>query len=205
MAEDERGAGWRGIVPTTQDYYIDVISISNDEFDYTLDVYVSPLSQTNPATTVFPRMHPFNAAYMQGIFDSGLPAMLPPSFPAGSGLPEVVPYPIFTDSNSYAYSLDYGAECQGAGACHYGAFTAAANSTSAIIGLNGFPFNAGAAQKVSLEHGITGYFIDSTCGANCSDATIWWMYNGYQYSLGLKGSRDQVIALANAAINNSVP
>jgi hypothetical protein len=205
MAESERGSGWRGIVPTTQEYYIDVISVSNNEFDYTLDVYVSALTQGNPATNVFPKVHPFNAAYMQGIFDSGLPAMLPPSFPSGGGLPEVVPYFIFTDSNSYAYSLDYGADCQGGGACHYGSFTAAANSTGAIISINGFPFNAGTAQKVPLDRGITGYFMDSTCGASCSDAAVWWMYNGYQYSLGMKASRDQIIATANAAINNSIP
>jgi len=205
MAESERGSGWRGIVPTTQEYYIDVISISNSDFDYTLDVYVSALSQANPATTVFPRVHPFDAAYMQGIFDTGFPAMLPSNFPVGSGLPAIVPYLIFTDSNSYAFSLDYGSDCMGGGACHYGAFTAAANSTGAIISMNGFPFNPGTAQKVALERGITGYFMDSTCGANCSDATVWWMYNGYQYSLGLKGTRDQVIATANTAINNSIP
>jgi hypothetical protein len=204
--EEERVSGWRGIVPTTQDYYIDVISNSNSDLDYTLDVYVSALSQTsNSASTVFPKVHPFNAAYMQGIFDTGLSAMLPPSFPSGGGLPEVVPYFIYSDSNSYAYSLDYGSDCQGGGACHYGAFTAAANSTGAIISMNGFPFNSGTAQKVSLDKGITGYFMDSACGASCSDATVWWMYNGYQYSLGLKASRDQVIAMANAAINNSVP
>jgi len=205
MSEDERGSGIRLIVPTTQEYYIDVISVSNSDFDYTLDVYVSALTQGNPATNVFPKVHPFSAAYMQGLFDSGLSVMLPPSFPSGAGLPEVVPSFIYADSNSYAYNLDYGADCMGAGACHYGTFTAAANSTGAIISMNGFPFNSGTAQKVALDRGITGYFMDSTCGASCSDATIWWMYNGYQYSLGLKASRDQVIAMANAAINNSIP
>ena len=205
MTEEERGAGWRGIVPTTQDYSIEVISISKSDFDYTLDVYVSALSQANPATTVFPRVHPFSPAYMQSILDTGFTAMLPPSFPVGSGLPAVVPYQIFTDSNSYAYSLDYGPDCQGAGACHYGSFTAAVNSTGAIIGMNGFPFSSGSAKKISLDRGITGYFMDSTCGANCSDAAVWWMYNGHQYSLGLKGTRDQIISLANAAINNSIP
>jgi len=205
MAEDERGSGWRGIVPTTQDYYIDVISISNSEFDYTLDVSVSALSQTNPAAKVFPRMQPFAAGYMQAITNTGSPVMLPPSFPVGEGLPAVVPYLIFADANSYAFSLDYGDTCQGAGACHYGSITAAANSTNIPISLNGFPFSIGTAQNVSLDRGITGYFIDASCGANCSDATVWWMYGGYQYSLGLNGSRDQVIALANETINNSMP
>jgi hypothetical protein len=203
--EEERVSGWRGIVPTTQDYYIDVISNSNSDLDYTLDVYISAASQSNSATNIFPKVHPFNAAYMQGIFDTGFPSMLPPSFPAGDGLPAVAPYLIFSDTNSYAYDLGYGSDCQGGGACHYGSFTLAANSTGSFIGLNGFPYEAGRAQKVSLDRGITGYFVDSACGANCSDAMIWWMYNGYQYSLGLKGSRDQVIALANAAINNSIP
>jgi hypothetical protein len=44
------------------------------------------------------------------------------------------------------------------------------------------------------------------CGANCDDARLWWIYDGYEYMLGLKAGRyEDVVALANAAIVNSVP
>ncbi|MCJ7566522.1 MAG: hypothetical protein MUO58_03160, partial [Anaerolineales bacterium] len=61
------------------------------------------------------------------------------------------------------------------------------------------------AQVVDLAHGITGYFVPAVCGANCDDARLWWIYDGYEYMLGLKGGvMEAVISLANAAIENSV-
>jgi hypothetical protein len=57
-----------------------------------------------------------------------------------------------------------------------------------------------------LEKGIPGYFVASVCGANCSDAQVFWIYNEVEYMVGLKGaSQDDVVALANAMIANSIP
>lgn len=39
---------------------------------------------------------------------------------------------------------------------------------------------------ITLTYGIQGYFVPSVCGANCSDALVFWIYDGYQYMLGLK-------------------
>ncbi|MEE9513723.1 MAG: hypothetical protein V3V46_06565, partial [Anaerolineales bacterium] len=73
------------------------------------------------------------------------------------------------------------------------------------IGSSSFPFALEDAQVVNLAHGITGYFVSAVCGANCDDARLWWIYEGYEYMLGLKAGRyEDVVTLANAAILNSV-
>ncbi len=62
------------------------------------------------------------------------------------------------------------------------------------------------AQQVKLAFDIPAYFIESNCGANCSDAVVYWIYEGYEYMLGLSaGTSENVISLANAAITNSIP
>ena len=132
--------------------------------------------------------------------------MLPPEFQVESGQPAIVLYKINTTSGEYEFSLDYGSDCHGAGACHYGVITGKKTSAPIPVGTSNFPFEAEYAEQVSLAKNITGYFFDSTCGANCNDATVWWIYAGYQYMLGLKaGPRDNVLTLANAAITNSIP
>jgi hypothetical protein len=57
-------------------------------------------------------------------------------------------------------------------------------------------------RRVTLAKGITGYFVDFGCGANCSDATLTWRQKGVQYTLGLKaGKRESLIKMANSAIS----
>jgi len=207
LISDHAGAStWIGVLPATQDYYIDVISQDAGILDYHLEISVPPLPQ--PTTSeVFPKEEPFEFGYMQAIVGWGVPPMLPPAFPAEAGLPPVLPSAITTELGIYVFILEYGADCLGAGACHYGVIGGMENSTTVIDHFNTYyPFEAERAEQVELANGITGYFIESVCGANCSDATIWWIYDGYQYMLGLKaGPRETLIGLANGAITNSVP
>jgi hypothetical protein len=157
---------------------------------------------------VYPKIEPFSGGLMQSLVAHTVPVMLPPEFPTQPGQPEIVPYLIGAQEGEYEASLDYGTDCQGAGACHYGVITGMRMPAAVAVpvGTTNFPFDAGRAEQVSLEKGVTGYFVDATCGANCNDSQVWWVYDGYQYSIGLKaGPRDMVIALANAAINNSIP
>lgn len=43
--------------------------------------------------------------------------------------------------------------------------------------------------------------MEANCGDNSSDDVIYWVYEGYEYLLGLKaGSHEKLIELANAAI-----
>jgi hypothetical protein len=196
---------WAGILPFTQDYYIDVKSISAQPIAYTLEVIIPPASSTGEGN-VFPQVEPFPFGEMQSIVLAGVPPMLPPEFPVEEGLPEVVAFMLTMEDGQYEVSLDYGVDCHGVGACHYGSMAGMKVDSGIIVGMSSYPFAREDAQVVDLAHGITGYFVPAVCGANCDDARLWWIYEGYEYMLGLKAGRyEDVVALANAAILNSVP
>ncbi len=197
--------GWSGALPFTQEYYIDVKSIGTQPMAFILEVIIPPASATG-AGQVFPQVEPFPFGEMQMIVLSGVPPMLPPEFPVEGGLPDLVPFMLTMDEGEYEFSLDYGMDCHGAGACHYGAMAGMKVDTGTPIETSSFPFILEDAQVVDLALGITGYFVPAVCGANCDDARLWWIYDGYEYMLGLKAGRyEDVVALANAAIVNSVP
>ena len=197
--------GWVGSLPSTQDYYIDVKSISAKQVAYTLEVIIPPASSTGDGN-VFPQVEPFPFGDMQSIVLAGVPPMMPPGFPVEEGLPEVVAFMLTMEDGQYEVSLDYGVDCQGVGACHYGSMAGMRVDSVIPVGMSNFPFALEDALVVDLEHGITGYFVPAVCGANCDDARLWWIYEGYEYMLGLKAGRfEDVVALANAAILNSVP
>ncbi len=163
------------------------------------------LAATNPGDAtnkVLPLDVPIGFEFLFGL---GEPLMLPPEFPVGEGLPAVQPYVITAEPGEYEISLDYGADCQGAGACHYGSLTGKTVDSSVPVGTRNYFFEQDRAQQVTLAQGIQGYFIESVCGANCSDALLFWIYDGYQYMLGIKaGPQADVVNLANAAIENSI-
>jgi hypothetical protein len=206
LISDHAGAtSWTGALPLTQDYYIDVRSLSGETLDYTLGVSI-PQNSRPVSAEVFPRIEPFPFGHMQSMFIAGVPPMLPPEFPSLEGQPAIVPYVISAVDGEVNFSLDYGNECMGTGYCHYGVYTGMQTASPVPVGTSLYPFESDRAEQVMLEKGITGYFVDAVCGANCNDSQVWWVYGGYQYSIGLKaGPRDLVIALANAAIANSVP
>ncbi|MEH2404819.1 hypothetical protein [Nostoc sp.] len=93
----------------------------------------------------------------------------------------------------YEILLAFTPDCNGASACRLGVISAQA-VTHKIPRLSGKP--------VSLAKGITGYFVDFTCGAGCSDATLTWRQQGVQYVVGVKaGDRTSLVKMANSAIN----
>jgi hypothetical protein len=194
--------GWSGPLPFTQDYYVDVKSISGLPVAYLLEIIIPPASTSQ----VFPQVEPFPFGEMQSIVLTGVPPMLPPEFPAEEGLPDVVPFMLTMADGEYELSLDYGVDCQGAGACHYGSMGGMRVDSEVPVGTSSVPLVLEDAQVVDLSHDITGYFVPAVCGASCGDAYMWWIYEGYQYMLGLKaGTYEDVVTLANAAILNSVP
>lgn len=196
---------WTGELPITQDYLIDVKSISSANVPYILEVIIPPQSGA-AGGDVFPVIEPFAFGEMQTIVLSGVPPMLPPDFPVEEGMPEIFPYFYSSEEGIYETSLDYGADCLGAGACHYGSMMGKVAESDLPSGSRLFPLDIGAAEKVDLSKNVQGYFIPSECGANCSDTQIFWTYKGYEYMVGLKASSlEDVRALAKAAIMNSVP
>ncbi|MCP4539008.1 MAG: hypothetical protein GY832_17875 [Chloroflexi bacterium] len=197
---------WVGVLPLTQDYFIDIQSVAQEAVDYVLEVTIPSAADTG-AISGLPRVVPPEfQPYMQSLVDAGVPPMLPPEFPVEQGLLVIYPYLFTVDVGEYELSLDYGEDCQGAGACHYGSMSGKQVDSSEPMGTRTFPFDIGRARTVALANGITGYFSEAVCMANCNDATVYWIYNGYQYMVGLKaGPEANVVALANAAILNFEP
>ncbi len=205
ISDHADAVSWEGTLPATQDYYIDVLSHDSGIFDYMLEVIIPPIGGVNGR--VHPSVEPFGGGYMQGLMAHAVPLILPPSFPLADGTPaEVVPYLYKGVNGVYEASLDYGADCQGSGACLYGSMMGSLVNGSLPVGTDYFPLDLAQAKIVTLEKGISGYFVESFCGANCSDARVFWVYDGYQYMLGIKGAPEaNVLALVNAAILNSIP
>lgn len=132
--------------------------------------------------------------------------MLPAEFPVDDGMPAIFPYVYAAESGRYELSLDFGEDCLGAGVCHYGSMMVQRASSNIPLGTEYNFINVWTAQKVILEKGIQGYFVESVCGANCSDAQVFWVYNGFEYMVGLKGAPvEMVVSMANAMISNSIP
>ncbi|MBC6473086.1 MAG: hypothetical protein GDA48_09935 [Hormoscilla sp. GM102CHS1] len=97
--------------------------------------------------------------------------------------------------------LNYARRCYGGTACRLGIITTE-KLTQAQEKLTGTVLEK---SETSLGTGITGYFVDGTCGANCSDATISWDQNGSRYTLGLKASKKEtLVEMANELGENGL-
>jgi len=201
ISDHADATNWVGVLPLTQDYLIDVVSVAQVPVDYALEIIIPPATNGTDEQAL-PRIVPAEfQAYLQTLLNTGVPPMLPPEFP----LSTLYPYIYIAEPGEYELSLDIIADCQGAGACHYGSMAGKKVDSSVPVGTQTIPFEAERAQKVLLVNGIEGYFIESACGASCSDAQVFWIYDGYQYVLGLKAAKQSdVLDLANAAISNSI-
>jgi len=116
-------------------------------------------------------------------------------------LPKYIPYvdgenPLYAiietaTKNQYQIMLAYAPDCGGGNACRLG-FVAGEAITQKTPRLSG--------KIVSLNHNITGYFTDASCGANCSDSTLTWRQQGVQYTVGIKaGDRNSLAKMAKSA------
>ena len=58
-------------------------------------------------------------------------------------------------------------------------------------------------ETVRLARGITGYYQESSCGASCGNAWMFWEQDGYLYSVSLRVDDIKTLTkVANSAINN---
>jgi hypothetical protein len=94
---------------------------------------------------------------------------------------------------SYFLELDAAKSCHGANVCFLASFSGERGGKPAFK------------RKVSLVHGITGYFKPITCGASCSPAFMQWKEHKVLYEIELKGlpsnkERSGMTKLANSAI-----
>ncbi|MBN4003283.1 hypothetical protein [Nostoc sp. LPT] len=119
--------------------------------------------------------------------------LLPKFIPESDGENPIYAIVEAATQKKYEILLGFSPDCTGGTACRLGVLSAEA-VTRKTPRLTGKP--------VSLAKGITGYFMDFTCGANCSDATLTWRQQGVQYVVGLKaGEHTSLVKMANSAIN----
>ncbi|MBE9037727.1 hypothetical protein [aff. Roholtiella sp. LEGE 12411] len=119
--------------------------------------------------------------------------LLPKFIPESDGDNPVYAIIETVTANKYEILLGFSPDCNGGNACRLG-IVAAEAVTRKTPRLSGKP--------LSLAKGISGYFVDFSCGANCSDATLTWRQKGVQYTIGLKaGDRTSLVKMANSAIN----
>jgi hypothetical protein len=96
------------------------------------------------------------------------------------------------DSAGYTLMIALASFCDGGNWCRYG------NVSGERI--------AGAAKReagtpVPLADGVTGHFVDATCGAVCSDSELWWDEGGVRYSVGVKAADARTLAaIARSAL-----
>lgn len=97
----------------------------------------------------------------------------------------------------YRLQLAFTPDCTGGNACRYGMVSGQAVGRKAKR-MRG--------KAVKLAKGITGYFIDAECGANCSDSTLSWQQGGYRYMVGIKAASLEILRkVANSAIETMTP
>jgi hypothetical protein len=124
---------------------------------------------------------------------SQIKILLPTYIPESDGANPIYAILETVTPKKYDILLGFTPDCTGGTACRLGVVSAEA-VTKKTPRLTGKP--------VALAKGITGYFVDFRCGANCSDATLSWRQQGVQYSIGLKaGKRAELVKMANSAIN----
>ena len=96
------------------------------------------------------------------------------------------------NKNKYDILLGFSPDCTGGTACRFGMISAEAinSKTPKLTG-----------KAVSLAKGITAYFVDAKCGANCSDSTLTWRQKGVQYTIGIKaGNQKDLVEMAKSLI-----
>ncbi|MBB4637823.1 hypothetical protein [Longimicrobium terrae] len=88
------------------------------------------------------------------------------------------------DSAGYVLMIALASDCDGGNWCRYGSVSG--GPVDGDDGVEGTP--------VALADGVTGHFVDATCGAVCSDSRLWWMENGVRYAVGVKAADAQTLA-----------
>lgn len=166
----------------------------------------SPLNLSSPSPPIVANSTLANTSPTQSkinlIFRSILPALkaqtevslvLPTYIPADE------PNPIYAlietvKPSEYRIMLAFTKDCTGGNACRLGGVFGE-SITDKMLPLTG--------KTVFLANGITGYFIDASCGANCSDAMLTWEQNNGRYTVAIKaGEMITLVKMANSAIAN---
>ncbi|NJL62321.1 MAG: hypothetical protein HC903_11425 [Methylacidiphilales bacterium] len=123
---------------------------------------------------------------------SKFPILLPRIIPGSEGENKLYAVIETATPNKYGIILGFTPDCGGGNACRLGDISAE-TITKKTPRLSG--------KTVKLANGITAYFIDTKCGANCSDSTLTWQLKRVQYTAGIKaGKLKDLVQMANSFI-----
>ena len=209
LSDHAGAASFIGVLPASQDYFIDIRAAAQQDILYTIEFIIPPIGQTGAAQPNFyerPLVVPTEwETVLPALSASGVPVILPNAFPIDASQPAIYPY-MMVGPGLYEISLDFGADCLGAGACHFGSLAGMRVGPATYpTSTPNYLFDEDRAVAVQLDKGITGYFVEGLCGANCDDSKVFWVIDGYQFMVGIKGADQQsVVDFANAFINNSI-
>jgi len=104
-------------------------------------------------------------------------------------------YPTTAKAVSYTISMEYTADCGGAGACSFGEIRGQKGGefTTKLEGVTK------TLKNVKLAGGVQGVFHNG-CGAYCT-ATLEWKTQGFMYTVAIKNRRESdLILIGNSAI-----
>ena len=94
--------------------------------------------------------------------------------------------------SEYEIQLAFTQDCSGGNTCHYGTVSGRTKRVKE---------SSPRGQRVSLANGLSGYFVEATCGAVCSESTLTWDQDGYRYAVGLKAEKVETLRkVADSAI-----
>ncbi|MBD2664898.1 hypothetical protein B6N60_01033 [Richelia sinica FACHB-800] len=159
------------------------------------------IANTTQQSLVIVKRHQHQSSQVNRVFRKILPelkkkskirVLLPQYIPAADENNAVYAILENISQNKYEILLGFTPDCTGGTACRLGMITGEiiTPKTAALPG-----------KPISLGKGITAYFVDFQCGANCSDATLTWRQKGVQYTVGLKaGDRNSLIKMAKSVI-----
>lgn len=144
-----------------------------------------------------PRPHPaFRSIFPALQYQTEMPIILPGHIPGRDSASPLYAILESATASSYQILLAFTENCNGGNACRLGSVSGQ-SVLSESVPLEG--------QPVDLRDEITGYFVEATCGANCSDATLTWEQDGYRYTVGIKaGNEADLVEMANSAIANGI-
>jgi hypothetical protein len=149
---------------------------------------------SSPSTTTKSAVHQvFQSISAQLKQQTKIPVLLPTFIPESDN-PLLAALVENINSSEYKVMLAFDPQCNGGTACYLGSVS------GKLVDGNLVPKGT----KVALANKLTAYFVDASCGANCSDATLSWIEEGNLYQVAIKGGQlETLLEMANSMMKIS--
>jgi hypothetical protein len=143
--------------------------------------------QKNKTTTLAPHkvFEPISSQLKQ---QTKIPVLLPTLLPESDN-PLLVAAIENSSPGSYKVMLAFDPQCGGGTACYLGSVSGQQMDGEFVPD----------GTEVTLANNLPGYFVDASCGANCSDATFSWIEDDNLYQVAIKGGQLETLrSMANS-------